>query len=373
MPVPLSTTNPAGLGLKVAQSAELQTSGPFARLKSQAAGAVEPHVETGMADAAPRGGQGTPAEAHSPPSAEQPAAVETNKLNFWYPDIDGRPLLETSAVVQDMTIKLPRGATCLLIGPNGAGKTTLLKVLGGKHMVPKESVQVLGEPPFHAMNLTTSGALSYIGGNWERDIAFAGYSIPLAGDIPASQMLNSLPGIDPARRERLIDVLDIDPTWRMHLVSDGQRRRVQIAMGLLKPFQVLLLDEITVDLDILGRADLMDFLKSECKERGATIIYATHIFDGLEAWPSHLAYLAGGELQAFGCAEDFPELQEGRLLELVEGWLRAENEKRQLTKLACQQSFEEGGSMKIATWNNGWAAGRLTSSLKNSSNAVMRA
>lgn len=51
-------------------------------------------------------------------------------------------------------------------------------------------------------------------------------------------MLNSLPGIDPARRQRLIDVLDIDPSWRMHQVSDGQRRRVQIAMGLLKPFQV---------------------------------------------------------------------------------------------------------------------------------------
>ena len=44
-------------------------------------------------------------------------------------------------------------------------------------------------------------------------------------------------------------------------------------MGLLKPFQVLLLDEITVDLDVLGRADLMGFLKDECRERGATIIY----------------------------------------------------------------------------------------------------
>lgn len=37
--------------------------------------------------------------------------------------------------------------------------------------------------------------------------------------------------------------------------------------------QVLLLDEITVDLDVLGRADLMDFLRQECRERGATIIY----------------------------------------------------------------------------------------------------
>ncbi len=63
----------------------------------------------------------------------------------------------------------------------------------------------------------------------------------------------------------------------------------------LTGLQVLLLDEITVDLDVLGRADLMRSLKEECATRGATIIYATHIFDGLEFWPSHLAYLAQGE------------------------------------------------------------------------------
>lgn len=59
--------------------------------------------------------------------------------------------------------------------------------------------------------------------------------------------------------------------------------------------QVLLLDEITVDLDVLGRADLMRFLVEECDSRGATIIYATHIFDGLEFWPSHVAYVARGK------------------------------------------------------------------------------
>lgn len=48
-------------------------------------------------------------------------------------------------------------------------------------------------------------------------------------------------------------------------------------------------------------------------------LQATHIFDGLEAWPSHLAYLAGGKLQTFGSADTYPELQDGRLLELVEG------------------------------------------------------
>lgn len=59
--------------------------------------------------------------------------------------------------------------------------------------------------------------------------------------------------------------------------------------------QVLLLDEITVDLDVLGRSDLMAFLAEECESRGATIIYATHIFDGLESWPTHVAYVARGE------------------------------------------------------------------------------
>lgn len=45
-------------------------------------------------------------------------------------------------------------------------------------------------------------------------------------------------GSDPVRRETLIELLDIDLQWRMHKVSDGQRRRVQICMGLLHPFKV---------------------------------------------------------------------------------------------------------------------------------------
>ena len=61
----------------------------------------------------------------------------------------------------------------------GAGKTTLLKVLGGKHMVAEGAVRVLGASPFHDTTLAASGRLSYLGGNWDRDIAFAGYSIPL--------------------------------------------------------------------------------------------------------------------------------------------------------------------------------------------------
>ena len=45
----------------------------------------------------------------------------------------------------------------------------------------------------------------------------------------------------------------------------------------------------------------MEFLRCECETTGATIIYATHIFDGLEAWPTHLMYLAHGKLQVSLC------------------------------------------------------------------------
>ena len=49
-----------------------------------------------------------------------------------------------------------------------------------------------------------------------------------------------------------------------------------------------------------------------------SLLQATHIFDGLESWPSHLMYLAGGTMHLFKPASEIPELQEGRLLQLVE-------------------------------------------------------
>lgn len=51
-------------------------------------------------------------------------------------------------------------------------------------------------------------------------------------------MIHGVEGVDPKRRQQLIDLLDIDLQWRLNRVSDGQRRRVQICMGLLKPYKV---------------------------------------------------------------------------------------------------------------------------------------
>ena len=60
----------------------------------------------------------------------------------------------------------------------------------------------------------------------------------LQADISAEKMIMGVEGVDAARRDRLIKLLDIDLKWRLNKVSDGQRRRVQICMGLLKPYKV---------------------------------------------------------------------------------------------------------------------------------------
>ncbi|OIV90528.1 hypothetical protein TanjilG_32405 [Lupinus angustifolius] len=225
----------------------------------------------------------------------------------------------------DFNLNVSPGSRCLLLGANGSGKTTLLKILAGKHMVGgRDVVRVLNGSAFHDTKLVCSGDLAYLGGSWSKNVSSAG-DIPLQGDFSAEHMIFGVEGADPDRRDKLIDLLDIDLNWRMHKVSDGQRRRVQICLGLLHPYKVLLLDEVTVDLDVVTRMDLLDFFKEECEQREATIVYATHIFDGLETWATHLAYIQEGELRRAEKISDVSELKSStNLLSIVESWLRAE-------------------------------------------------
>ncbi|KAI3887719.1 hypothetical protein MKW92_043324 [Papaver armeniacum] len=253
-------------------------------------------------------------------------SVEVSAMNFSY---EGQ-----IPIFANFSLKITPGSRCLLVGANGSGKTTLLKILGGKHMVGgKDVVRVLNSSAFHDTQLVCSGNLSYLGGSWSKTIGCAG-EIPLQGDFLPIE------GVDPVRREKLIDLLDIDLQWRMHKVSDGQR--VEFKFNLITPTmafkQVLLLDEVTVDLDVVARLDLLDFFKEECEERGATIVYATHIFDGLETWATDLAYIQDGELRKSEKLSDLQDLKTAaNLLSVVEFWLRTET-KRESKKLVAPVS-----------------------------------
>lgn len=95
----------------------------------------------------------------------------------------------------------------------------------------------------------------------------------IRGDIQVARFLDSVGGYrHKERRDHLLDILDVDLDWHMHQISDGERRRVQLVMGLMAPWDVLLLDEVTVDLDVLVRDNLLSFLTQESETRGATIL-----------------------------------------------------------------------------------------------------
>jgi CCR4-NOT complex subunit CAF16 len=226
----------------------------------------------------------------------------------------------------------------LLIGANGAGKTTLLRLLSGKRLAPSNTISIAGKDPFKE----GLEGVTYLGVEWVLN------SI-VRTDIDVPTLLASVGGnAYPERRDELVEILDIDLRWRMHAVSDGERRRVQLAMGLLRPWQVLLLDEITVDLDLLSRSNFLSFLKRETETRPCTIVYATHILDNLAHWPTHLVHMHLGNVRQWGPIEKFkneaPETSENSQLgEIVLKWLKEDLQARGPRNATEAKTYESGG------------------------------
>jgi len=217
-------------------------------------------------------------------------------------------------VLDGVDLSVAPGRRVLVIGANGAGKTTLLRIIAGKHMVDADRVRVLGASAFH--DPTLSGRIEFLGGRF-----------PFEVDLRVDEILARQIEVDEARRDRLIEVLGVDLGWHMHAVSDGQRRRVQLLLGLMRPRQVLLLDEITTDLDLIARQDLLAFLREESELRGTTILYATHIFDTLDRWATDIVYLVGGKVVLDAPIAAVSELAEQPLVSVVERWLRRDTRK----------------------------------------------
>ncbi|KIW03529.1 uncharacterized protein PV09_05290 [Verruconis gallopava] len=244
-------------------------------------------------------------------------SINVNGLSYKFPD--------GTLGLTDVSLALPAGSRTLLIGANGAGKTTLLRLLSGKRMSPPNTVLISGIDPFtHGLE-----GVTYLGLEWVLN--------PIVRtDISVPELLKSVGGdFYVERRDELVRILDIDVRWRMHAVSDGERRRVQLAMGLLRPWTVLLLDEITVDLDLLTRANFLQFLKRETEARSCTIVYATHILDNLSEWPTHLVHMSLGKVKKWGAMSEL-EVTNGnvgrtgnsKLGELVLQWLQEDLDER---------------------------------------------
>ncbi|CAL1146180.1 unnamed protein product [Cladocopium goreaui] len=212
--------------------------------------------------------------------------VKICELNFEYG-------LRGAVRVDELT--LPASCRCLLLGLNGSGKSTLLNIIAGRRMAKAKILEVLGHQPFQDRALDRE--LCILSSEWKRQVSQMRGQLTFKDLADAALAELQQDGFDAMllakRMLRLVQMLGVEPTKSLGLLSDGGLRRVQLVLKLLKPAKLLLVDEVTADLDVLARDALLKFLKEE-SEAGCTVVYCTHILDGLQGWATHLLHLSAG-------------------------------------------------------------------------------
>lgn len=199
---------------------------------------------------------------------------------------------ERAKVLSDVSFEIERGARMLVVGGNGAGKSTLMSIIGGRKMVPRQSVLIFGtRPAFH--DTTLSQDVAYLGEWWTTDF----YLNCRVKELLSEEQLAS------EHVRVLVDALAVNLDWIVNRVSDGQRRRAQLLIALATPKDLYVLDEVTTDLDVIARDRLLELMHKESL-RGATVLYATHIFDNLDGWATHIMRLHQGEVTWCSKLED---------------------------------------------------------------------
>lgn len=195
-------------------------------------------------------------------------------------------------VLQGIDLELPRGEFVALIGPNGSGKTTLLHCVAGLLRPQSGRVLIDGIDIAHDPH----GAKSHLG--------FAIDPGQLPSLLTGSECLRlfaaarALPAI-PAATLALAEALTLSPMLerRIGQYSLGTRQKLGIVLGLLGEPPLLLLDEPLNGLDPASAYALKRHLHHLTRERGCTVLLATHALDVAERYISGAALLLDGRLR----------------------------------------------------------------------------
>ncbi|KAF0694839.1 Aste57867_14303 [Aphanomyces stellatus] len=284
-------------------------------------------------------------------------SVEFENLEFKYVEQFAGLDISGGSVLKNINCQMHFGQRILLVGGNGAGKSTLLKMVGGKHLPSSGHCWQLGKRDSfrdtRLNNLRTMATSEW--GN--RSVAFASHSAAYSADIAVEEMMVKLQQTYPDRRAELLKCLRIDLAWRMHKLSTGQRCRVQLFLALLRPSKLIVLDEVLGCLDIISRVNLLRFLRRESEgPEQATIIMASHVFDGMEDWATHVMYLRQGEIAFFDSVAAMPlkGKREISIYHTTEAWLRDEEEMPEREERGTESTLENAQNRA-----GGFAAGRL--------------
>ncbi|OJX72268.1 ABC transporter ATP-binding protein [Leifsonia sp. 71-9] len=172
-------------------------------------------------------------------------------------------------VLDGLSISVPRGQVVGLLGPSGCGKTTLLRSIVGVQRVAGGVVTVLGQP-------AGTAALRH-------RVGYVTQAASVYDDLTVTQNLQYFrrvlgAGADDVARAIEATDLGANAAQLVSTLSGGQRSRVSLAAALLGSPDVLVLDEPTVGLDPLLRADLWD-LFHRLAEGGTSLLISSHVMD----------------------------------------------------------------------------------------------
>lgn len=183
-------------------------------------------------------------------------------------DYDGTVALD------DLTVRVEEGERVIVVGPNGSGKTTLLRVTAGLLEPSQGRVQVVGAP---AGSLPARAATSYIA---DAPVLYDDLSV-----AEHLEYVGRLHGTDDWEEWGQELVVRLGLEERVDDLparfSRGLRQKTSIALGLVRPFSLLLVDEPFVGLDAAGRHALLELL-DESAAAGAAIVVATHQLEYVE-------------------------------------------------------------------------------------------
>ncbi len=200
-------------------------------------------------------------------------------------------------VLQDVDLRVEKGAVLGLLGPNGAGKTTLIKILAGLLRPDMGWGTVLGfdllrqhDEVRARVSLVAPTADVGIDNNLtvQQNLAFWAPIYGLHGARARSRIDELL------SRLGLADKAD---AWPMH-ISAGQRQRLALARSLLAETPLLFLDEPTNKLDLEGVRSVREMIAELNREHGVTIILTTHVMEEAEELCGEIALLREGQLVA---------------------------------------------------------------------------
>lgn len=190
-----------------------------------------------------------------------------------------------------VSFDIQRGETFALLGPNGAGKSTTIEILEGYRDRSSGEAVVLGSDP-------QRGSLA-----WKARLGIVLQNTGESDNVTVREQLTHFAGFYPNPRpvDEVIAAVGLESKDKtlIRKLSGGQRRRVDVALGIIGRPELLFLDEPTTGFDPKARRDFWDVIRS-LKSEGTTILLTTHYLDEAAQLGDRAGVIVGGKLIDIG-------------------------------------------------------------------------